>query len=152
LARLGRYAEAEFYLSRLVGTDPGWAFFARMTLMVLRSDVRLGSNELAHAFADPLANNANRGYICFILGDVEAGVHYWREIEPGFLPMLWLLNVLNEKMFWAPSVVADERYQALLDELGFGRRWRAHMRAMVGELAPITGIEVTTSIVEQGIG
>jgi hypothetical protein len=82
-------------------------------------------------------------FICFVLGDVEAGVRYWREIEPGFLPMLWWSNVLNEG-FWARGVVDDERYQSLLDELGFGRRWRAYMRSKVAQLTPITGIEVTT--------
>jgi hypothetical protein len=61
------------------------------------------------------------------------------------------LNVLNEGMFWAPGVVDDERYQKLLNELGFGRRWRAYMRAKVAELTSITGVAVTTSMADQGI-
>ena len=124
-------------------TDAAWAFYARLTLKAMRGDIRAGGNELAHAFADPHATNTTRGIISFILGDVEAGVRYWREIEPGFLPLLWQFNSGNE-WFWAPGVVEDPRYQTLLDELGFGRRWRAYMREKVAELTPITDIEVTT--------
>ena len=143
LAKLGRYSEAEFYLSRLDATDAPWAFFGRMTLSAIRGDLQPGGNQLAHAFADPLANNANRGVICFILGDVEGGVRYWRDIEPGFLPLLWQF-ITGMEWFWAPGVAEDPHYQALLDDLGFGRKWRAHMRTKVAELAPITGVEVTT--------
>ena len=148
LAKLGRYPEAEFFLSRLEATDSGWAFFATLTLGTIRGDIRRGSNELAHAFADPLANNGNRGVISFILGDIDAGVRYWHEIEPGFLPLLWQFNTANE-WFWAPGVVEDSRYQMLLNDLGFGSRWRAYMRTHVAELMPITGVELTTPRVDQ---
>ncbi len=143
LAKLGRYPEAEFYLSRLEATDAVWAYFARLTMGAMRGDFSPRSNELAHLFADPHADNAMRGAVSFILGDVAAGVGYWREIEPASLPRWWDY-ITGIEWYWAPGVVDNPHYQALLDELGFGRRWRAYMRSKAAELTSITGIEVTT--------
>ena len=66
-----------------------WAYFARMTMGAIRCDFSPRSNELAHLFADPRANNSMRGAVSFILGDVEAGVGYWREMQPASLPLWW---------------------------------------------------------------
>lgn len=141
LAKLGRYPEAEFYLIRLEATDAGWAYYARLTLGAMRGDLSPRSNELAHSFADPRANNSMRGAVSFMLGDIEAGVDYWRKMKPA--PGWWQF-ITGMEWYWAPGVVDDPRYQALLDELGFGRRWRAYMRSKAAELTSITGIEVTT--------
>lgn len=149
LAKLGRYSEAEAYLARLTRTDTAWAYAAKLLLMAQRGDIPLGSAALEEALADSLGTNIARGNVCFVLGDVERGVGYWRNIEPAFLPLLWQFNTYQE-WFMAPGVAADPRYQALLDELGVGRRWRDYMRTMASELTPITGIEITTPLaVEQ---
>ncbi len=145
LAKLGRYAESESYLARLTRTDPAWAYAAKLLLMAQRGDIPLGSAALEEALANPLGTNVARGNACFALGDVERGVGFWRNIEPAFLPLLWQFNTYQE-WFMAPGVAADPRYQALLDELGIGRRWRAYMRMKAAELTPITGVEVTTPL------
>lgn len=143
LAKLGRYQEAQRYLDRLEAISPGWAFLARQHLLTLRGDLRPGSNLIGEFFAHKRANNANRGITSFMMGDVDAGLHFWREIEPDRLPSLWQYLPSYEQC-WPPHVMADPRYQALLDELGFGRRWQAWMRERAIELTPVTGIEVTT--------
>jgi hypothetical protein len=51
--------------------------------------------------------------------------------------------------YWIPEyeyqfpdrVLLDQRYRALLDDLGIGKRWQLHMIEGVKELAPISGIE-----------
>ena len=151
LAKLGRYREAELYVSRLEATSAGWGWYARLTLAAIRGDISPRSNELAHLFADPRANNSARGAVSFMLGDVEAGVGYWREMEPGYLATWWDY-LTGMQWYWAPGVVENPQYQALLDELGFGRRWRAYLRSKVAELTPITGIDVTTPPPPQDVG
>jgi len=47
--------------------------------------------------------------------------------------------------------VNDERYQTQLRNLGVGRPWRAYMRERVAELAPITGIPLTSPIAEEDV-
>jgi len=144
LGALQRYPEATIYLEQLRGSDPAWAYAGELTLLAQRGAIQPGSPALIEAFANPQATNASRGIACFILGDVECGVRYWREIEPTFLPLEWQF-ISGEEKFWAPGVVEDPRYQALLDELGIGRRWRAYMRSKADELAPITGIALTSA-------
>jgi len=143
LAKLGRFVEAQRYLDRLETISSGWAFLARQNLLALRGDLRQGSNLIGLFFADRRANNANRGITSFMIGDVDAGLRYWRQIEPQYLPDLWQFMPAHEQR-WPPHVMADPRYQALLDELGFGRQWQAWMRERAIELTPVTGIEVTT--------
>jgi hypothetical protein len=145
LARLGRLPEAEAYLVRAKSTDPVWGSFSETVLQVMRGDIRKESIELEHVLANPDASNAMRGIICFMLGDVERGVRFWHEIEPTFLRLLWQFNS-SEEGYFAAGVVEDPRYQALLDELGIGRKWRAYMRASAAELTPVTGIAVTSQL------
>jgi len=151
LAKLGRYQEAELYVTRLEATSSGWGWYARLTLAAIKGDISPRSNELAHLFAHPRANNSARGAVSFMLGDVEAGVGYWREMEPGHLATWWDFIAGNE-WYWAPGVVNDPRYQTLLDDLGFGRRWRVYLRSRVAELTSVTGIELTTPPLTQDVG
>lgn len=53
--------------------------------------------------------------------------------------------------YYSPGVVNDERYQTQLRNLGVGRPWRAYMRERVAELAPITGIPLTSPIAEEDV-
>jgi hypothetical protein len=140
----GRNHEAEMYLERLQNHDPVWAFNARMLLMAVRGDTPLGSAGLKANLEHPLASNISRGETCFILGDVECGVRYWRRIESTWLPALWWANPSME-VRWASNIVRDPRYQALLEELGIGKTWRTYMRTHAEALASVTGIEVTTA-------
>jgi hypothetical protein len=82
-----------------------------------------------------------------MMGDVDAGLRYWRDIEPEHLPPLWQ-DIPGFEQYWPRHVMEDPRYQALLDELGIGRRWQSWMRERAIELTPVTGIEVTTPALE----
>jgi DNA-binding winged helix-turn-helix (wHTH) protein/Tfp pilus assembly protein PilF len=143
LAKVGRYAEAEAYLTRLQRTNEMWGYGASVWLSTLRGDIRVGSPELEKTFAQPLMTNATRGAVCFMLGNVECGVRYWRIMESGYLPIYWEFGPDNE-IYWAPGVLKDPRYRKLVNELGWGSEWRAYMRMKATELTPLTGIEVTS--------
>ncbi len=143
LAKLGRFAEAEAYLTRLERTNEAWGYGAAVWLATLRGDIKPGSAALEQTLADTRSTNALRGTVCFLLGDVECGVKYWRQMEPAFVPIYWEFAPGNE-VYFAPGVLADPRYRALVNDLGWGSRWRAHIRKMAVELTPITGIEVTS--------
>ena len=46
--------------------------------------------------------------------------------------------------YYPREVVRDPRYQAVLERIGVGRTWRAHIRNKATELTPVTSICVTT--------
>src|SRR5262249_31871622 len=143
LAKVRRFAEAEAYLARLRRANEAWGYGAYIWLATLRGDLKLGSRELAQEFANPLMTNAQRAATCFLLGDVECGVRYWRQMEPAFLPSYWEFGPGNE-IYWAPGVLKDPRYRKLVNELGWGSEWRKYMREKAAELSALTGIEITT--------
>jgi DNA-binding winged helix-turn-helix (wHTH) protein/tetratricopeptide (TPR) repeat protein len=143
LTKQGHYAEADVYLTRLRSSDSAWAWAAETMMRAERGEFAKGSSALQGVLDDPRTNNATRGWLCFAVGDVECGVRYWRDMEAAFLPLQWLATP-EEEQYWAPGVVEDARYQSLLDELGVGKKWRAYMRAHAAEIAPVTGVPVTT--------
>ena len=141
LAKLGRFQEAEMYVERLLRTDPAWGWSARASLRAVRGDTPLGSAELQSTLEN--ATNGIRGEICFYLGDIEGGISACRRLESFHLRTMWAFASVSEA-YYSPSIVRDERYQAMVEELGIGKTWRTHMRAHARALAQITGIEVTT--------
>jgi len=147
LSRLHRFREAESYLSRLEASDEdgAWAYAAKSRMLAFRGDIPLGSEALKRTLENPLLTNISRGHLCFILGDVESGVRFWRAIEPHFLEMIWRFKPCIEPNF-ASHVTDDPRYQALLDDFGLGRAWTVRLQDGVRELQAITGIPMTTPI------
>jgi DNA-binding winged helix-turn-helix (wHTH) protein/tetratricopeptide (TPR) repeat protein len=147
LARMGRFIEAESYLTRLEASDKegGWAYSAKLRLMAFRGEIPEGSDALKSALAHPLASNITRGHICFVVGDVENGVAYWRDIEPFTLELIWRFKSLMENSY-DQSVIENATYQKLLNELRVGRAWPILLLNGVKELEPITGIAATTQI------
>jgi len=143
LAVLGRFQEAEAFVERMRATDPGFSYSAKLTLRAIRGDFVLGSGALERVLSHPTGLNVNRGTVCFVVGDVERGVEFWRDIEPMFSSQLWRFQSQKER-FYARGVVEDPRYQDLLDYLGIGHRWKSYLWECTQELAPITGIPVTT--------
>ena len=143
LAHLGRFREASVYLARLKASDPAWGSAAELILAAHRGDFPPASEQLREALANPDLTNAIRGIACFVVGDIECGINYWRDIEQAFLPLQWQFLPSTEAYF-AAGVTQDARYQALREELGIGKKWREYMRAKASELTPVTGIEVTT--------
>jgi Tfp pilus assembly protein PilF len=151
LAKLGRFAEAETYLVRLRETDEMWAHSAETWLGALRGDLSLGGEALEQAFAHPFMTNAQRGVVCFVIGDVECGERYWRRMEPGYGPIFWEFGPGNE-VYWAPGVLTDPRYRQLVEDLGWGPTYRAHVRKMAAEMTAITGVAVTSPIPPEDVG
>lgn len=131
------------HLARLSNLDPLWGFTARIRLMALRREITRDSADLETFMCTPGPLNHTKGHRCFNPGDVECGVRYWSHTEPIWLRMSWEFNPGVEATF-SPNVVADPRYQALLESLGIGRSWRAYMRELARELAPVTGIAATS--------
>jgi hypothetical protein len=84
-----------------------------------------------------------RAELCLILGDIDCGVLNARHVETNILWQWWKFMPCNES-HWAPGVVEDPGYQAVLEEIGIGRSWRAFMRQQAQELSAVTGIDVTT--------
>ena len=145
-ALVGNFIEAERYLERLVQSDSDgtWAYSAQLRIAVQKGDIPSNSEALANALAHPKAQNLLRGRVYFMLGDVENGIAAWRDMEPGLVHNLqYLLQI--ERSF-DQTVLSDPRYQALLDEFGVGRRWRAYLRERIVELADITGIQPNTRV------
>ncbi len=143
LGALGRFQEAETYVERLDGNDPAWGWAAGAILQAMRGDAPLGSQKHQTILTEPEVSNALRGEICFLLGDIDEGVRAWRRVEATFLRLWWSHGPCNEA-YYARAVVRDPRYQALLEQLGIGKTWRAYTRRQAQALAQVTGIEVTT--------
>ncbi len=143
LSSVGRFEEAQAYVTRLEATDPAWAFAAKSDMLALRGSIPLGSAALEETLSHPLATNAFRAELCLILGDIDCGVRNARNVETNILWQWWKFMPCNES-HWAPGVIEDPRYQAVLEEIGIGHSWRAFMRKQAQELSAVTGIDVTT--------
>jgi DNA-binding CsgD family transcriptional regulator/tetratricopeptide (TPR) repeat protein len=142
-AILGRYAEAEATLVHLDQASKGTARHARLLYRTVRGELSPGGEEFEAAIAHPRNLNVVKGNLCFAAGDVERGIRFWRAIEPSYTRHLWFYLPEWEQAF-AAGVIADPLYQALLDELGFGPRWRRYLWERARELTEVTGISVTT--------
>ena len=143
LSSVGRFEEAQAYVTRLEAADPAWAFAAKADMLALRGSIPLGSSALEEMLSHPLATNAFRAELCLILGDIDCGVRNARHVETNILWQWWKFMPCNES-HWAPGVIEDPRYQAVLEEIGIGHSWRAFMRQQAHELSSVTGIDVTT--------
>ena len=146
-ARIGNYIEAERYLERLKLSDPRgeWAYAGQLILSALKGELPLNSQALDDAVANPKTTNLTKGITYFIVNDVEKGIAAWREMEAGLFHLVWHYYASWES-FFDPHVLDNPGYQALMEDFGLGKRWRAYLLAQTTQLADITGIPVTTSI------
>jgi TolB-like protein/tetratricopeptide (TPR) repeat protein len=154
LARRGDWDEAESCLAHLeqIDRDGIWSYTARVQFAVLRGDLPAGSEALSAALAHEHSTPLLRGAVRFMLGDVDGGVAEWRGMDAALVGLLGRDGPVTETLF-PEAVLADLRYQDLLDELGVGRQWTAYLRDRVEALAPITGIHpapITPAIVSSG--
>ncbi len=141
LAFTGRFAEAEAILARLDASDASgvWANSARLSVRTLRGELPTGRPALADAVGNPLSTNIILGRVAFMRGDVDDGVRHWRELEVAYAPLIWQFLAEFEHYF-APGVVNDRRYMALLDELGLGPAWTETLRHGFNEIAVVYGL------------
>jgi DNA-binding winged helix-turn-helix (wHTH) protein/TolB-like protein len=150
LAFVGEYDEAEHYLSRLRDSDQYglWAYVGELYLRAMRGDFSQDEESLQTALASSKAIDYSRGLTYFVLGDIDHGVDAWRRslVTDVDLPQQarYLFTALNE-IYFPAWIVADPRYQRILDEFGIGREWTKYMQRNVVQLAPITGVTLTDS-------
>jgi DNA-binding winged helix-turn-helix (wHTH) protein/tetratricopeptide (TPR) repeat protein len=145
LTKVGRMQEARFYLARLKSSDEAWGAFSEAQMVAISGEAKLASARMEDLLKNPLISNAGRGDVCFILGEVECGIRFWHELEPAFLPLFWWFLPVNES-YYPMEVLTDARYQAMLEQLGIGKTWRAYMRERASEMSQVTGIEVSKDV------
>ena len=84
------------------------------------------------------------GVASFMLGDLDAGAHYWRQIHP--LQKRWLLNLAHAQEIYFPAqVLASDEYEALLEELDVGKSWQRTLMEGVMLLEGVTGVGLSES-------
>ncbi len=137
----GDYHQASQYLDKLMAIDAEGPF--TMLSQALISGMFGSSTEAADRFAQLHANNPDynlsHGVKSFMEGDIESGINYWQQLTAADIRRLTILAHKVE-MYFPDSVVADERYQALLEELNMGLSWQRQLMESIAEMQPVTGI------------
>lgn len=142
LALLGDLKKAELYLKRQRNVDTEG-------ILVHHSEVILAylSGEVYRQSPDTFMGKGqdfhfNNGVLSFMLGDIEAGMEYWRSLEP--VQMRRVFNVVHSsERFFSAEVLEDPRYQALLEEIGAGKTWQRQLMEGVVEMEPVTGVRLS---------
>jgi TolB-like protein len=144
LARAGRYEEAEYYLALLEKQDKEgiWTISAATDLDIFRGNLTFASVEFQKLLYSEQASNYSKGHWCFMLGEINAGAEYWRNLTPRGFQVAAYYTPVSEASY-TELVRNDPRYQDLLNELGIGSQWTEYMKRSVLELEPITGIPLT---------
>jgi len=141
-ALAGDFDKAESALKNVERIDQTglWAYSARLQVGAIRGQLPLGSDTLRAALADPRAAPLTRGIVRFMLGDVQGGIRDWEALDAPSLELIQQYIDSTETEF-PQKVLADARYQSLLDRLDMGRRWTEYMRHSYEVMAPITGVK-----------
>lgn len=98
------------------------------------------------AFEAANANNPDFNFAfgvkAFILGDISTGVRKWSNLNASETRRLfsWLSYV---RIFFPETVLKNDRYAALLDDIGIGLGWQRHLMESVVEMSPVTGISLS---------
>ena len=143
-AFLGEQEQANEYLARQMELDEEGP--TSMLSQVIISGLYGSSFPEGDAFE---ANNSDNpdfnfslGAKAFILGDIDKGIEKWSNLNAADTRRLfsWLSFV---RIFFPDEVVTDERYAALLDDLGTGISWQRRLMEGVIEMSPVTGITLS---------
>lgn len=144
LALAGDFRQAEMYLSRQKEVDEEGLLAHNTEVIIgfLSGRVELGNPAYEALMARGEDFNFAKGSLSFMLGDIDSGIEYWRSIPP--LQKRRLFNVTHsaEKYFPA-TVLNDPRYQALLEELNFGKQWQRQLMEGVMEMGPVLGVHLS---------
>lgn len=144
LALAGDFRQAEMYLNRQKDVDEEGllAHYSEAVIGFLSGEIQLG-NAAYDAIIDKGEDfNFTNGALSFMLGDINTGTEYWRNIPP--LQIRRLFNVAHsaEKYFPA-AVLEDPRYESLLEELSFGKQWQRQLIEGVMAMQEILGVELS---------
>lgn len=141
LTVIGNYPEAIPFIERQKLADSQGASLELTQLVVDAARGTLNRENAAFLTdmnADIDSAYAN-GVASFMLGDIAAGVHFWRQIHP--LQKRWLLNLAHaQEVYFPAQVLASEEYTALLEELDVGKSWQRTLMEGVMLLEGVTGI------------
>jgi len=84
----------------------------------------------------------NYGVLHFIRGDFDSAAPFWRDLNPINRRLLFTRLHALETLFPA-SILEDERYAQLLEEVGIGRSWQRQLMDGIEELSEYTGFELS---------
>lgn len=143
-AFLGDYEQAVEYLARQLELDEEGP--SSMLSQIIISALYGSSSPEGDAFEarnrDNPDFNFSLGAKAFILGDIDKGIEKWSNLNAADTRRLfsWISFV---NIFFPNEVLANERYEAMLDELGTGINWQRRLMEGVSEMSLITGIELS---------
>lgn len=144
LALAGDFRQAEMYLSRQEEVDEEGllAHYTEAIIGFLSGEVELGNRAYQALMSKGDDFNFSKGALSFMLGDIDSGIDYWRAIPP--LQKRRLFNVTHSaEKYFPDSVLDDPRYEALLEELDFGKQWQRQLMEGVMEMAPVLGVHLS---------
>jgi len=144
LALAGDFRQAEMYLNRQkdVDKDGLLAHYSEAVIGFLSGNIQLG-NAAYDAIMDRGEDfNFTKGALSFMLGDVSTGTEYWRNIPP--LQKRRLFNVTHSaERYFPAAVLEDPRYEALLEELSFGKQWQRQLLEGVMAMQEVLGVKLS---------
>lgn len=144
LALAGDFRQAEMYLNRQRDVDDEGilAHYSEAVIGFLSGKIEIGNPAYQDIMDKGDDFNFTKGALSFMLGDVETGTDYWRNIPP--LQKRRLFNVTHsaEKYFPA-AVLKDPRYEAVLEELNFGKQWQRQLMEGVMAMEPVLGVRLS---------
>ncbi len=144
LILLSRSEEASGYIQRQKASDGEGisSNFTHIVAGVLAGTLRPGSEQLAEQYALGRDFNFNNGALSFMLGDIDRGIAFWRDLSTVHKRRL-INNVHVSEVYFAEGVVEDQRYQSLLEELDFGASWQRTLMEGVMAMEEVTGVALS---------
>ena len=141
LTAIGNYQEAIPFLERqkLADMQGPSAELTALIVDTARGALNRENASFLREFDDDKDSAYSNGVASFMLGDFDAGAHYWSQIHP--LQKRWLLNLAHAQEIYFPSrILANEQYKALLEELDVGSSWQRTLMEGVMLLEGVTGV------------
>lgn len=141
LAFLGDFRKAEVYLTQQESVDISGVLThkTRTKIDFLAGRLPPGSEALEQAYGDAPEFDFNNGALAFMAGNMERGVEYWSDLEPGQLRRL--IDVAHSSEYFFPDeVLESQQYHDLLESLGAGKTWQRTLMEGVMAMEPITGV------------
>lgn len=141
LTAIGNYQEAIPFIARQKLADSQGPSFELTQLLV---DTARGAlnRENASFLRDTNTDQDSayaKGVASLMLGDIEAGSRFWRQINP--LQKRWLLNLVHAQEIYFPAqVLASEEYATLLEDLDVGSSWQRTLMEGVMLLEGVTDV------------
>ncbi len=142
-AFVGDFALANKYLERQLQLDKDgpYTMLSQVTISALAGNSIEEGDKLERDMRGNPDYNFSFGVKRFILGDIEAGIALWKDMNAAETRRLF--NFIDSvEIFFPPSVSQAPRYLALLDELGIGKIWQRHLMESITEMADVTGVRL----------